>query len=273
MSLCGITCFAQNKLTRNQILNAVRTHQQNVDSISVSIGDSVLCDSMTTKITLEVLNDSTANNLAYKLTFTKDEIEVEAYNSEDKVYHSTFEYTNSSYEKLKVKVNQHNLRKIDSCDDTVHTKENDILRLYKGGKSYISVESYNGRTNVTTGFHELIGEIKRLIPEIPVVLSLCEEFNVPKDSTCIDTLDIILTLSENFIKFKSKGGEFKKIKVSCNEQDDWEIIDCPKWVLYSKNNNNEIIFESLKNDTKKERIGVVKIGCLGNIKEIQIIQT
>lgn len=33
--IMSIKCFAQNKLTRNQILDAVRTHQQDIDSVSI----------------------------------------------------------------------------------------------------------------------------------------------------------------------------------------------------------------------------------------------
>ena len=67
--IMSIKCFAQNKLTRNQILDAVRTHQQDVDSVSISIGESVICDSTTTKITLDVMNDSLAHNYSYRLIF------------------------------------------------------------------------------------------------------------------------------------------------------------------------------------------------------------
>ena len=264
-------CSAQNKLTRNQILNAVRTHQENLDSLQTSVGDSVLCDSTTTRITLEVINDSTAHNHSYKFIFSKDDIEVDVYDGGTYLYRSTFEYKNYSYEKLKAKINKRNLKKIDSYDDSVITKENNILRLYKGNKVYMSVESYNGRTNVTTGFHDLVNEIKKLLPDVSYIFSICEAYEELVDSVSSDTTTIFLVLSEESIKFKSKGGEFKKIKVTSNTND-WEVLECPEWLTYSRNKNNEVIFESSKNDTKKERKGVIKIGCLGAIKEIQISQ-
>ena len=135
----------------------------------------------------------------------------------------------------------------------------------------MSVESYNGRTNVTTGFHDLVNEIKKLVPDVSSIFSICETYEELVDSVSSDTTTISLVLSEESIKFKSKGGEFKKIKVTSNTND-WEVLECPEWLTYSRNKNNEVIFESSKNDTKKEKKGVVKIGCLGEIKEIVVTQ-
>jgi len=268
--LVSSACFAQNKLTRNQILNAVRTHQQN-DSVVAYVGDSIRCDSTTTKITLEVLNDSIAHHYSYKLMFTKDDIEVVVYNSETNLYRSTFEYDKSSFEKLKTKINKYNLKKVDSYDDIVQTKENNVLKLYRGNKVYMSVESYNGRTNATEGFHKLVKEIKKLVPNIYSAISICDSYELTVDSVLSDSVEISLALSEESLKFKSKGGEFKKVKVTCSV-DDWEVLECPEWITYSRNNSNEIIFESSKNNAKTERKGIVKIGCLGEIKEIMVVQ-
>lgn len=264
-------CMAQNRLTRNQILNAVRSHQQNGDSIVVTSGDSVICDSTTTKITLEVLNDSTMHYFSYKLTFAKDDIEVDVYNSESNLYRSTFEYDKSSFEELKTMINKYNLKKVDSYDDMIQTKENNVLKLYRGNKVYMSVESYNGRTNVTDGFHGLVKEIKKLVPNMYSAISFCESYELTTDSVPADSISISLELSEESLKFKSKGGEFKKVKVTCSV-DDWEVLECPEWITYSRNNNNEIIFESSKNENDKEREGVIKIGCLGVIKEVTVTQ-
>lgn len=264
-------CYAQNKLTRNQILNAVRTHQESVDSLHAAVGDSVLCDSTITKIALEVTNDSTAHNLRYKLFFAKEGIELEAYNGKTTVYHSTFEYNNSSFEKLKSKVNKYNLRKIDSYDDTIPSKANYVLRLYRGNKAYLSVESYNGRTNVTSGFHGLIKYLKGQITDVASALSICEEFGTPKDTLVSDTVVVSLSLSEETVRFKSKGGEFKKVKVICDTED-WEVIECPEWITLSKNKNSELVLESSKNESRNTRTGIVKVACLGDVKEITIIQ-
>ena len=264
-------CFPQNKLTRNQILNAVRTHQQNGDSIVVTAGDTVRCDSTTTKITLEVLNDSTMHYYSYKLTFTKDNIEVDVYNSETNLYRSTFEYDKTSFDKLKAKINKYNLRKVDSHDDKDKSKENNVLKLYRGNKAYMSVENYNGRTNVSGGFHGLVKEIKKLVSKIYSAITFCESYELTTDSVLADSISISLALSEESLKFKSKEGEFKKVKVTSNN-DDWEVLECPEWLSYSRNKNNEIIFESSKNETKNERKGVIKVGSLGEIKEIVVVQ-
>ena len=269
-SMSGI-CLAQNKLTRNQILNAVRTHQENADSAQVSVGDSVKCDSITSKITLEIINDSSVHNHSYMLVFTKDEIEVDIYDGESYLYRSTFEYGNSSYEKLKAKINKHKLKKVNYYDDGIVVKENQVLRLYRGSKAYISVESCNGRTNVNKGFHDLVKEIKKLVPDISSAFLMCDEYEESVDSVSLDSVVTSLVLSEESVRFKSKGGEFKKIKVTSNAND-WEVLECPEWLTYSRNTNNEIILESSKNDTKNERKGIVKIGCLGVIKEIVVIQ-
>ena len=194
-------CSAQNKLTRNQILNAVRTHQENLDSLQTSVGDSVLCDSTTTRITLEVINDSIAHNHSYKFIFSKDDIEVDVYDGGTYLYRSTFEYKNYSYEKLKAKINKRNLKKIDSYDDSVITKENNILRLYKGNKVYMSVESYNGRTNVTTGFHDLVNEIKKLLPDVSSIFSICEAYEELVDSVSKRISQIVIFFFETLIPF------------------------------------------------------------------------
>ena len=110
--IMSIKCFAQNKLTRNQILDAVRTHQQDIDSVSISIGDSVICDSTTTKITLDVMNDSLAHNYSYRLIFSKKDIEVDVYNDDNYLYRSVFEYTDFTYENLKAKINKYNIMRI-----------------------------------------------------------------------------------------------------------------------------------------------------------------
>lgn len=267
----SITSLAQNKLTRNQILNAVRTHQQSGDSVQVMVGDSVICDSTTTKVTMDVLNDSIANNYSYRLTFTKDGIELDVYNKKNYLYRSIFEYTYMSYGELKAKINKGNLRKVDSYDDTTQTKENNILRLYKGNKVYVSIESYNGRTNVTGNFHKLIKEIKNFVPDISSAFSICEEYEMAADTSLLDSPETSLIVSDESVRFKSKGGEFKKLMITSNT-DDWEILEYPDWVLILRNNSNEIILESTKNTTRKDRVGTIKIGSLGEIKEIVIIQ-
>ena len=265
--------FAQNKLTRNQILNAVRTHQQNVDSVQVSVGDSVMCDSTTTKITLEVINDSVAKGNTYMLTFTKNEIEVNVYDANTTLYRSTFEYGSQSFGQVKDLINNQNLRKVDSYNDSAIAADSHILKLYRGTKSYMSVENYSGRTNVTHGFNELVIALKEMSPDIASVISFCGYSTETELSDTInsDTINVMLTVDENALVFKSKGGVFKKIKVTCSV-DDWEILEYPEWIAVSRNNRNEIILESAKNESKSKRTGIIKVGCLGEMVEVSITQ-
>ena len=81
----------------------------------------------------------------------------------------------------------------------------------------------------------------------------------------------MLTVDENALVFKSKGGVFKKIKVTCSV-DDWEILEYPEWIAVSRNNRNEIILESAKNESKSKRTGIIKVGCLGEMVEVSITQ-
>lgn len=83
--------------------------------------------------------------------------------------------------------------------------------------------------------------------------------------------DIELSLDCIYLKFKGKGGEFKKAKVTCN-YDDWEIIEIPSWVSCSRNEDNEIIIEVEKNPEKEERAGIIKIECGDKYVTLTIIQ-
>ena len=266
-------CSAQSSVTRNQILNAVRVHQQNADSVHVAVGDSVLCDSTTTKITLEVINDSVAKGNSYMLTFTKSEIEVDVYDSTTNLYRSTFEYGNSSFEEIKKLVNNQDLRKIDSYNDTVPTEGSHVLKLYRGSKLYMSVENYNGRSNVTRNFDSLVKELKKIGPDMASIIRYCEFTSETEqnDSISNDTISVTLSVNERAVAFKAKGGEFKKIKVTCS-LDDWEILEHPDWLTISRNNKNEIILESTKNKSRNKRTGIVKVGCLGEEVEISVTQ-
>lgn len=63
------------------------------------------------------------------------------------LYRSTFEYHESSFEKLKETVNNYRLKKVEPYNYDL-TDENTILRLYCGDKLSTSVECYNKRTNI-----------------------------------------------------------------------------------------------------------------------------
>lgn len=69
-----------------------------------------------------------------------------------------------------------------------------------------------------------------------------------------------LSVSENVVKFKAKGGEFKKVKVKCNYSD-WNVTEHPNWIDIFINKDNEIVMEATKNPNKEERSGMVKIVC------------
>ena len=246
---------AQNKLTRNQIINAVRNHA-NTDTTDISLNNAVNCDSTTSKITLEVSNDTITQGHSYK-----------DYN----LYKSAFEYEKSSYENLKETINKKKLKKVDSYNDSILSSENDILKLHKGNTAYISVESYNHRTNVTEGFHELVSEIKKNMPRFANIIEYYKTTDIENDSLSSDTIKASIIPSMDSVNFKRKGGEFQKIKISCNEKE-WELLSYPTWVIISQNSNNEIVLESTRNDTKKHRMGTIKVGCYGEIREIFILQ-
>lgn len=87
-----------------------------------------------------------------------------------------------------------------------------------------------------------------------------------------DTIKVTLSVSETVLKFKAKGGEFKKVKVSCNV-DDWKVTEHPNWITYSVNKDNEIVVEAAKNPLKEERSGMVKIVCRGESTSFAVLQS
>lgn len=87
----------------------------------------------------------------------------------------------------------------------------------------------------------------------------------------VDAIEVSLSLSENILKFKAKGGEFKKVKVLCNV-DDWKVVEQPEWVTISISKDNEIVVEASKNPEKVERSGMVKIECRGVYATFAVLQ-
>ena len=265
--IMSINCLGQNKLNRNQILDVARTHLQNHNNASAV--DSVKCDSSTTKLTLEIIDNSISQS--YMIIFTKKTIEIKVYNIDTILYRSTFEYHESSFEKLKETVNNYRLKKVEPYNYDL-TDENTILRLYCGDKLSTSVECYNKRTNIIGDFKKLISEIKKMIPEWSSIVDLCKKSEALNDtlSSLPNTICTTISLSDKFLSFKSKGGEYKKVKITCNR--DWELLAFPKWVIVSRNNYDEIVVESTKNNTSQKRIGEIEVGCLGEVKKITILQ-
>ena len=265
--IMSINCLGQNKLNRNQILDVARTHLQNHNNAPAV--DSVKCDLSTTKLTLEIIDNSISQS--YMIIFTKKTIEIKVYNIDTILYRSTFEYHESSFEKLKEAVNNYRLKKVEPYNYDL-TDENTILRLYCGDKLSTSVECYNKRTNIIGDFKKLISEIKKMIPEWSSIVDLCKKSEALNDSlsSLPNTICTTISLSDKFLSFKSKGGEYKKVKITCNR--DWELLAFPKWVIVSRNNYDEIVVESTKNNTSQKRIGEIEVGCLGEVKKITILQ-
>lgn len=87
-----------------------------------------------------------------------------------------------------------------------------------------------------------------------------------------EEIKVELFVNETVVKFKPKGGEFKKVKVTCN-QDDWKVIEHPDWIIVSVNKDNEIVLESTKNMLSKERSGMIIIDCHGTQTSFAILQS
>lgn len=85
-----------------------------------------------------------------------------------------------------------------------------------------------------------------MIPEWSSIVDLCKKSEALNDSlsSLPNTICTTISLSDKFLSFKSKGGEYKKVKITCNR--DWELLAFPKWVIVSRNNHDEIVVESTK---------------------------
>ncbi len=80
-----------------------------------------------------------------------------------------------------------------------------------------------------------------------------------------------LETDSQYIKFKGKGGDFKKVKVDCDSQG-WNITESPSWVSCSRNDDNEVVVEIEKNETGKERSGQIIIECGDKSATVVVIQ-
>lgn len=264
----SMSFYGQSKLTREQVLNAVRTHQNIADSVKVEDTDTVKCDARTTEIGLTVSNDSTAEGCSYNIVCNKDGVELSIFEKDNIVFRSCYDYSELNYYKLKSKINNLQMVKIASIKDEGYKGVDMILRFYRNDKMYESVESFSGMTNVSKGFHELATTIISFVPRINEVINSLESMHEICDA---DSINIQLSFSEQTVKFKSKGGEFKKVKVSCNIED-WSIVECPDWITCSLNKNDEIVLESQRNEEKKQREGDVVVQCDKEKKSIHIVQ-
>lgn len=72
--------------------------------------------------------------------------------------------------------------------------------------------------------------------------------------------DVKISLSEDYLDFKSRGeGNIQSVTVTCN-YDDWYIDDQPEWVKASRG-GNKIYVEVQDNMGKEKRCGVISIKC------------
>lgn len=84
--------------------------------------------------------------------------------------------------------------------------------------------------------------------------------------------NIELSISELYVKFKGKGGDYKTIKVECNYTD-WKISECPSWIKCTRNSDEAIVVSVERNPSKKEeRVGNVKIMCGDKTVMLTVIQ-
>jgi hypothetical protein len=146
----------------------------------------------------------------------------------------------------KAKVCYDSQSKKDLCDQQIKACRNIITQLSKKKKTSSSTKSADESS----------------IDEQPT------QKNVRSKS---EERDIQLSIDCPYLKFKCKGGEFKKAKVTCN-YNDWEIEEKPDWVNCTRNDDGEIVVETDKNQTKEERSGIIKITCGDKSVTLTIIQ-
>lgn len=265
-----LSCYAQGKLTTDQLVNILHDSQNHPDTVNnADLREPVLCDTATTIITLEVINDKLMGNLPYTIICTGSGIEVTVFDGDDILYKSAFEYVNNSFSKIKSRVNAHKIFKVDTYKDTALSEVSYILSLFKGQRKYISVENYYHRTNAVGGLNSLATEIRDLIPT-KMIASTCHFDSERADSVPIAVQIPVLVASENQISFPNNGCDFKKIKIKC-ETNDWEIQEAPDWVNITKS-DDAIVVESTENNSQEERTGVIKIGSFSDVVSITVIQ-
>lgn len=146
----------------------------------------------------------------------------------------------------KAKVCYDSQSKKDLCDQQITACKNIIVQLSKKAKTSIPTTSVP----------------KEDVDTLSAKLKETDQKDVKKD--------VQLSIDCTYLKFKGKGGEFKKAKIVCNYPD-WEIVEKPDWVNYSKN-DGEIVVETAKNPTKEERSGFIIIECGDKSVTLTIIQ-
>lgn len=145
----------------------------------------------------------------------------------------------------KAKVCYDSKAKKDLCDQQIKSCKNIIAQLAKKEKQPVASESSKKEEGS--------------LSEIPIT-SQSEQTKK----------DVQLSTDCTYLKFKGKGGEFKKAKIICNYSD-WKIAEKPDWVKCSKN-EDEVVVECEKNTKKDERSGSIIIECGDKNITITIIQ-
>jgi hypothetical protein len=146
----------------------------------------------------------------------------------------------------KAKVCYDSQAKKDLCDQQIKACRNIIAQLSKKTKVSTSDSSSNGNSSNGQPTQETV-------------------------QTPTSTRNVELSIDCTYLKFKGKGGEFKKANVTCNYSD-WEIEDKPDWVNCTRSDSGEIVVEALKNPTKTERSGIIKITCGDKSVSLTVIQ-
>ena len=137
-------------------------------------------------------------------------------------------------------------QKKDLCDQQITACKNIIAQLSKKAKTSTPTTSVP----------------KEDVDTLSAKLKVTDQKDVKKD--------VQFSIDCTYLKFKGKGGEFKKAKIVCNYPD-WKIVEKPDWVNCSKN-DGEIVVEAAKNPTKEERSGSIIIECGDKSVTLTIIQ-
>ena len=183
-------------------------------------------------------------------------IQMEAQNSCDNLYAKAVQY-----QKTMTIASQRNaieyFQKAQTCYDSAAKKKLCDSQIATCKNTIALIKKNNQSTNPVPEKQQE----KEVEPEI-------NESKTPKENEA----PITLSVSESVVKFKAKGGEFKKVKVTC-KYNNWKITECPNWVTYSINKDNEIVLEASKNKMKEERSGIIKIECRGTFVTFAVLQS
>lgn len=98
-----------------------------------------------------------------------------------------------------------------------------------------------------------------------------KNYTVPDGDQVGTYSNVNLTFENVYVKFKGKGGEFRKVKV-ISDSPDWKILSYPSWTSVSRNSNNQIVIEVTNNTTKQERSDNIVVECKGQKFTLVVVQ-